>query len=509
MKKIIIIGICMMVLLVSVVSAGEVLIEGFENNADWDGWQGHFRTATHTQGSYAISLQKTTTSSWATMMAKSISPLDLSSYTSFSIDYYVNQPLSVIGLYLEDSDTICAWFKLAGHINGWNTFSFTPSTPACYIPGTGISVPVSDLDYNNIISIDTYYSTGSTATNTNGIYFDNFIGTIPCACTGTSCNPANNGQKCDGCIWVSAPAEVCGDGVDNDCDGLIDEDCNVDPVGNLDGANCEGIWGWARDPDYQAAGEYIDVHFYADGPAGTGTYIGAVTANQPSEVGVGGNGNHRYSFLTPVSVLDGMSHDVYVYAINNPSGNNPVLTGSPNTITPVAEICDNGYDDDCDGLVDYDDVIDCCICSAVGCVDVINQPGVSCNGCNFVVDETCVESGWVNIGDDCDDTNPDIYAGAPELCDGIDNQCSGDVGYGEIDEGCDVEDTSITDCGFRLNNGTETITIACEAEIATSPARVYKNSKIWGLVLVDITDSSATQFRVQTKDGVKALMRFS
>jgi len=37
---------------------------------------------------------------------------------------------------------------------------------------------------------------------------------------------------------------------------------------------------------------------------------------------------------------------------------------------------------------------------------------------------------------DCDDTDPDVYPGAPELCDGIDNQCPGDAGYGEVDEGC-------------------------------------------------------------------------
>jgi len=37
---------------------------------------------------------------------------------------------------------------------------------------------------------------------------------------------------------------------------------------------------------------------------------------------------------------------------------------------------------------------------------------------------------------DCNDGNAAIHPGAPEICDGKDNQCPGDQGYGYVDEGC-------------------------------------------------------------------------
>ena len=38
------------------------------------------------------------------------------------------------------------------------------------------------------------------------------------------------------------------------------------------------------------------------------------------------------------------------------------------------------------------------------------------------------------VGVDCDDNDLWTYPGAPEICDGVDNQCPGDPGYGQIDD---------------------------------------------------------------------------
>ncbi len=41
---------------------------------------------------------------------------------------------------------------------------------------------------------------------------------------------------------------------------------------------------------------------------------------------------------------------------------------------------------------------------------------------------------------DCHDGLYYVHPGSQEICDGIDNQCPGDIGYGEIDEGCTTQD---------------------------------------------------------------------
>lgn len=66
------------------------------------------------------------------------------------------------------------------------------------------------------------------------------------------------------------------------------------------------------------------------------------------------------------------------------------------------------------------------------------------------------------------------------------------------------------DIGLRLYNGSTTDRIACEPETAvTSPLRISRDGKTYGIVLVNPSDSSATKIKVKTKSGVKAIAKLS
>ncbi|MFT5681284.1 MAG: hypothetical protein ACI8RZ_002190 [Myxococcota bacterium] len=82
----------------------------------------------------------------------------------------------------------------------------------------------------------------------------------------------------------------------------------------------------------------------------------------------------------------------------------------------AAEICD-GVDNNCDGVVD----------ESVTTTFYADTDGDGF-GDSDAPTEACEQpAGYVPIGNDCDDANGEAYPSAPERCDGLDNDCDGEI----------------------------------------------------------------------------------
>jgi hypothetical protein len=89
-------------------------------------------------------------------------------------------------------------------------------------------------------------------------------------------------------------------------------------------------------------------------------------------------------------------------------------------INPSAlEIC-NGYDDNCDGLIDDDDP------GIHGQSEwYADEDGDGFGTLNLITLACEQPDGFVDNADDCDDNNPYIYPTAEEVCNGFDDNCDG------------------------------------------------------------------------------------
>lgn len=87
--------------------------------------------------------------------------------------------------------------------------------------------------------------------------------------------------------------------------------------------------------------------------------------------------------------------------------------------TPVAEVCGDGIDNDCDGQVDED-----CVCVPTLFYADVDQDGYGAGGSTLAC---TAPPGYVTDNTDCNDTDPNIHPGAAEVCDafGRDENCNG------------------------------------------------------------------------------------
>lgn len=211
--------------------------------------------------------------------------------------------------------------------------------------------------------------------------------------------PYENNEDCDDSDPTVHPGatEIC-DGIDNDCDGVIDDNCTENlPENDDDGDGYSEDDGDCDDTD-------VDIHPGAEevcSDSRDNDCDGDVDEADCSTIEEIDNDGDGYSELTG----DCDDADASV---------NPDAT----------EICDDGIDNDCNGYIDID-----------------------CGGTS-----TDIDGDGYSIDDgDCNDADSTINPGASEICgDAIDSNCDGNLNEGctfEIcDDGQDNNGNGLIDC---------------------------------------------------------------
>ena len=251
--------------------------------------------------------------------------------------------------------------------------------------------------------------------------------------------------------------ELC-DGLDNDCDGAIDEDDAADTStwffdGDGDGHGIaeKTVAACAQPSGYAGASDDCDDGDPTINPSADETCNeidddcdGETDEDSATDAGSWYVDHDGDGFGDPTSAL---------VQCEQPEGWVSDATDCDDTdadVNPLADEVCNGVDDDCDGVTDTD------------AVDRdLWWPDLDGDGYGLGASlEACEQpTGYADADGDCDDGDADSWPGAPELCDGNDNDCDGDTDEDGTDGGTWYQDAD----GDGYGVDEHTSTGACSA----------------------------------------------
>ncbi len=249
-----------------------------------------------------------------------------------------------------------------------------------------------------------------------------------------SCDPpeghvatADDCDDLDADVYPGAP-ETC-DGIDDDCDGLVDDEDDAISGGATFYADADGD-GWGDDAEAVEACEQPSGTSEAGGDCDDGDPAVNPGADETCNwVDDDCDGEVDEGLPTSPWYLDadgdgwGVEDDA-VEDCAAPAEDRVAEAGDCDDGDPAVnpgedERCD-GVDDDCDGDVDESDAVDATTWYADADGDGYGDPDAPVPGCEQ-------PSGTVANDEDCDDGDAAISPEGVETCDGVDDDCDGDV----------------------------------------------------------------------------------
>ncbi len=230
------------------------------------------------------------------------------------------------------------------------------------------------------------------------------------------------GEDCDDSDATVNPMadEVC-DGLDNDCDGEVDEDATdattwyADEDGDGYGDSEQTEIACEQPEDAVAEGGDCDDEDDAINP-GAEEICDGVDNNCDGEIDEGATSTYYADadgdgFGDPETTIEACdAPEGYVEDSNDCDDENPAVNPD------AEEICDD-IDNNCDGTI-----IDCLPGGFY-----LDSDGDGFGDPDRRVDGAEAPPGYVEDNTDCDDTDPSINPDADEVCDGLDNDCDGEV----------------------------------------------------------------------------------